>query len=179
MWRLAIAAAALALAAAGCSDDSTSGPESAASPLPTGSTDTGAAASGDPCTVVPDSAVATVFTGTRPEVDVNNLTGGFATCTWEDSEATLLVSVFPAANLQTDYKDQLNMTGPVQSSVFADGVSFPGTVGIGKANAKGTTVGFTTGDKGYLVAVRTGAEGHPKKDLPLATGIAEAIARGS
>ena len=47
------------------------------------------------------------------------------------------------------------------------------------ANAKGTTVGFTSGDTGYLVAVRTGKDGDPKKDLPLATGVADQIAQGS
>ena len=176
MVRLALALAALVLALAGCGDDS-SGPDSAAAPTAAG-TGTGAT-SGGPCAVVPDSAVAQVFTGTRPEVEAEDLTQGFATCTWTDSDNELIVSVVPAKNLQSDYKDQLNMSGPVGSSVFADGVSFPGTVAIGKANAKGTTVGFTAGDSGYLVAVRTGKDGDPKKDLELATAISEEIARGA
>jgi hypothetical protein len=175
--RLALALAALVLALAGCGDDS-SGPDSAAAPTGAG-TDTGAAASSGPCAVVPDSAVAQVFTGTRPEVEAEDLTQGFATCTWTDADNELIVSIVPAKNLQSDYKDQLNMSGPVGSSVFADGVSFPGTVAIGKANSKGTTVGFTAGDSGYLVAVRTGKDGDPKKDLALATSISEEIARGA
>ena len=187
MWRLAIAAAALLLAAAGCSsDDSSSGPESAAAPTPSATestgtgTDTGSNASAGPCELVPPSALATVFrTGTPPEGEAKDLTEGFASCTWENDDAYLLVSTFPAPNFQSDFKGQLSMLGPVQSSVLTDGVAFPGTVGIGKANSKGTTVGFTVGDKGYLVAVRTGAEGDQKTDLPTATGVAEAVAQGS
>ena len=179
MVRLAIAAAVFALATAGCGSDDSGGADSASAPTGASGTDTGPAASSDPCAAVPDSAVATVFTGPRPEVDAKDLTQGFATCTWTDADNELIVSIVPAKNLQSDYKDQLNVTGPVTSSVFADGVSFPGTVAIGKANAKGTTVGFTSGDTGYLVAVRTGKDGDPKKDLPLATGVAEQIAQGS
>jgi hypothetical protein len=179
MVRLAIAAAALVLAAAGCGSDDTGGADSAAAPTGASGTDTGATASSGPCAVVPDSAVATVFTGVRPELDAKDLTKGFATCTWTDANSELIVSIVPKKNLQSDYKDQLNVSGPVQSSVFADGVSFPGTVAIGKANAKGTTVGFTSGDSGYLVAVRTGKDGDPKNDLPLATGVADQIAQSS
>jgi len=179
MVRLAIAAAAVLLAAAGCGSDDSGGPDSAVAPTGASGTDTGAAASSGPCAVVPDSAVAVVFNGPRPELDAKDLTKGFATCTWTDASSELIVSIVPKPNLQSDYKDQLNVSGPVQSSVFADGVSFPGTVAIGKANAKGSTVGFTSGDTGYLVAVRTGKDGDPKQDLALATTVAEGVARGS
>jgi len=187
MLRLAIALAALALAGAGCSSDgdSSSGPASAAAPTTTQvQATTGEAGPKDaaekPCTIVPASALAAVFAGTNPPKGASKPMGdGFATCTWEGNDTMLLVSVVPAANLQSDYKGQLNIEGPVQSAVLADAVSFPGTVGVEKANSKGTTVGFTAGDTGYLVAVRTGKDGDDAKDLPLATQVSEAIVRGS
>jgi hypothetical protein len=183
MVRLAIAAAVLALAAAGCGDDS-SGPESAGAPLqPAPSTSTAEETDPDaatkPCSVVPAPPLATVFPSGVPKGDAKPLGEGFASCTWENGDASVLVSIVPAPNLQKDYKSQLNTLGPITSSLVVDGVAFPGTVGIGKANSKGRTVGFTTRGNGYLVAVRTGSVGHPDADLAHATALAEAIVRGS
>jgi len=47
--------------------------------------------------------------------------------------------------------------------------------GIGRASAQGSSVAFSAGDVG-IVAVRTGEDGSPDADRPLAIGVAEAIA---
>jgi hypothetical protein len=87
-----------------------------------------------------------------------------------------VVSIVPSANFASDYVDQLNVAGPVESEALGDAaVSFPGVVGIGLASGGGSTVGFTKGDAGYLVAARTGAEGG-SDDLAKATTLAEALA---
>ena len=76
-----------------------------------------------------------------------------------------------------DYVDQLVVAGPVESDVLGeDAVSFDGLVGIGRASAQGSSVAFSAGDVGVIVAVRTGEDGSPDADRPLAIGVAEAIA---
>src|SRR3954471_7788086 len=116
MVRLAIAAAALVLAAAGCGSDSSS-PESAAAPspppagTPTQTGPEGPDPAENPCAMVPPGALATVFTKENPpKGDSNPMGKGFATCTWAGDGATLLVSVVPAPNFDSDYKSQLNIS---------------------------------------------------------------------
>lgn len=132
---------------------------------------------GDPCSLVPDALLSAVFPSGDAEADGNDHGAGFAECTWAAGETELVVSIVPAESYQSDYLDQLNVGPPIESAVLGDGaVGFPGLVGIGRVSADGSTVGFTSGDLGVLVAVRTGADGAPATDLPLAISIAEAIA---
>ncbi len=139
--------------------------------------DEAAGGAADPCALVSEELLASVFSDVDIDVDDNNLGAGFAECTWEAGDSELVVSIVPAANYQSDYIDQLNVGAPIDSAVLGpEAVEFPGLVGIGRASSKGSTVGFTAGDLGALVAVRTGEDGAPDTDLPLAVDIAEVVA---
>ena len=175
-------ALALGLAACGSDDasDSTSLPAATdvMPPVPTETAAVPSSAADDPCALVEDSELATLFAAAgAPESESNVLGEGFGECVWEGDNAHLSVSIVPEENFQSDFVDQLNVSGPVESAALGDtAVSFPGVVGIGRAEGGGTSVGFSKDDTGVIVAVRTGTEGNPGADLALATKVAESIA---
>jgi hypothetical protein len=137
------------------------------------------AAADDPCALVSDAELGKVFASGAPEGKSRLFGPGDGECEWEGDDAYLSVSVVPASNYTSDFVDQLNVSGPVDSATLGgDAVSFPGVVGIGRAAPGGTSVGFSQGDTGVIVAVKTGADGNPAADLALATKVAESIAAG-
>lgn len=121
---------------------------------------------GGPCDLVSFPSLGAVFGTAIPEPEANDYGAGFAECVWEDGDKQLRISVVPAANLQTDYIDQLNSQ---QMAGFDAGVGFPGIVGIGHASSDGWTVGFENGDDGVLIGVNTaGASDNDAVALELA-----------
>ncbi len=104
------------------------------------------------CDLISFQSLGKVFGVAMPEPEANEYGAGFSECVWEDGDKQLRISVVPAANLQTDYVDQLNTQ---QMAGFDEGIGFPGMVGIGHASSGGTTVGFTHGDDGVLIGVNT------------------------
>jgi hypothetical protein len=187
-WGFAVAALAalvLAVGAVGCGGDdepsvaTDSVADTTEVTLDEGApTDTGGstAMSVDACSLLGEDDLAAVFSDGAPEGDGNDYGGGFGDCRWESDAGFVSVTIVPALNFASDYVDQLNVGGPVESDALGDdAVSFPGIVGIGLAKSGGATVGFTKGDAGYLVAAQTGAEGGPD-DLAKATTLAETVA---
>ena len=111
-----------------------------------------------------------------PRARARTTAAASATAGGRTRRASSRVSIVPAANFASDYVDQLNVTGPVESEALGDdAVSFPGVVGIGLASGGGSTVGFTKGDAGYLVAARTGRKA-VRTTLRRHTTLAEAVA---
>jgi len=109
-------------------------------------------AAGGPCDLLSFASLGAVFGAAIPESEARSYGAGFSECIWDDGERKLRISVVPAANLQTDYFDQLNTQ---QMAGFDAGVGFPGMVGIGHVSGDGTTVGFANGDDGILIGVYT------------------------
>jgi hypothetical protein len=110
----------------------------------------------DPCSLLTQPELATVFNDGVPEPESNSYGAGFAECVWEDSaEQVVRLSVVPPENLQSDYVDQLVILE--DTVALGEGsVAFPGVVGIGHARSGGVTGGFTAAESGVLLAVKTG-----------------------
>jgi hypothetical protein len=108
------------------------------------------------CSLLTDAELVPIFPTGAPPSHGNNYGEGFADCAWDDGTAEVLVSVMPRTNLETDYVEQFVVTGKAEAPGLGDeAVRFPGVVGIGKASSGGGSVGFTKGERGVIVAVRT------------------------
>ena len=73
---------------------------------------------GDPCTLLTQPELSTVFADGVPEPEGTSYGAGFAECVWEDAAERLVrLSVVPPENLKSDYIDQL----VVRDGVVAEG----------------------------------------------------------
>lgn len=138
-----------------------------------------ASESAGPCALITADDVAAVHPSGAPEPDESSFGSGFDECVWEgDTDAVLRVSVVPLDAWHADYADQLVSSGSI-AELGDDALSFDGVVGIGHVSSGGATAAFTSGDAGYLVAVRTGDGSNAGPDLALATEIGQRIRAGS
>ena len=156
--------------AAGCGDPGDD--DESGSKLPTGRE-----SQGDACKLLDDTALDPVFPEGVPDPSGTSMGEGLAECEWgsESDGTTVLLSILPASDFQSDYVDQLDVTAPV-TGIGDRAVSFPGFVGIGRGSAGGGSVGFAKGDRAVMVAVRS--SGEPAADAGLASDLATAVAAG-
>lgn len=120
---------------------------------------------GDPCSLLTQPELATVFPDGVPEAVRTSYGAGFVECLWEDAAGQIVrLSVVPPENLQSDYIDQLVIRDEVVG-LGAGSVTFPGMVGIGVAKSGGITAAFTAADTGVLLAVKTGDGTDEEADL--------------
>jgi hypothetical protein len=128
------------------------------------------------CGLLSDADLSPMFPTGAPPADTDDYGEGISDCSWDDGKAKVLVTVMPASNLRTDYVEQLNVTGTATGpGLGEDAVYFPGFVGLGKASSGGSSVGFTKGERGVIVAVRT-ADANDTAALQHATAIAVLVA---
>jgi hypothetical protein len=177
--RLTAAAAALTLAACGPGGSVTiAAPPSVVVPTTTTSVVPSSSVSAPVavCTLLTNAELVSVFPTGAPPSQGNDYGEGFADCLWHDGRAEVLISVMPRSNLQTDYVEQLVVTGEADAPALgSEAVTFPGVVGIGRASSGGGSVGFTKGDRGVIVAVRR-SDGDDAVARPQAIMLAIAVA---
>lgn len=129
-----------------------------------------AASSVDPCALLSDGALETVFSAGIPEPEVEDMGAGFAMCQWIDSETEVWVAVMPPHNME----DYLEAGGTdLDNPVLGEGaVTYASSIGLGKVSTGGGSVAFVIAETAAIIAVRGDAIADP---VTTAIDLAESI----
>ena len=121
-------------------------------------------AADDPCALVEDSELATLFAAAgAPEPESNVLGEGFGECIWEGDNAYLSVAIVPEDELPVGLRGPAERERPGRVGRARRRPRSPSRASSesGRAEGGGTSVGFSKDDTGVIVAARTGDRGQP------------------
>lgn len=120
------------------------------------------------CGMLTGEDLGVVFSGGAPEPDDRSWGPDAQECVWEDGEGSLVSVMYQGREDFT--ANFLDASGEPEFTVddVENGEVHPGVYGIMSFDTRGSSMYFTVGDWGGVVGVRTGEDGVPAQDEPLA-----------